>query len=255
MKIYVLVKQVPDTETRIKIDGAAISEAGVKWIVSPFDEHALEETLRLREKTQGNITAVSYGPERAKDALRTALALGVDRAVLIKDESYNPLDVGYAATALAAFLKSEGADLVLAGHTAIDSQSSLVPSMIAESLGCPCVNNVTEVTPEGSSIVCKKEIDGGAGVMKCEAPAVLTAAKSLNEPRYPSLKGIMAAKKKTIEEKSAEETLGSSAPPRLEIVSLEMPPDRPQGKILEGDSPEAKAQELVKLLREEARVI
>lgn len=253
MKIFVLVKQVPDTETSIKPSGAGISEAGVKWIVSPFDEHALEESLRLRDKTGGEITAVSLGPDRVVEALRTAYALGVDKAVHLKDDSYNVLDVSYAARMLAAYLKDQGADIILSGHIAIDSSSSMVPAMIAEILGCANVNNAIEVEADGGSLTCKREIEGGTAVMKVSTPAVLTAAKNLNDPRYPSLKGIMAAKKKQIETVEAS-SLGVSAP-TVEVTSVENPPPRPPGRIIEGDEPEAKAAELVKALREEAKVI
>ncbi len=255
MKIYVLVKQVPDTETNIKIDGAKISEAGVKWIVSPFDEHALEESLRLKDKVGGTITAVALGPQRCQEALRTAYALGVDNAIHIKDDSYNVLDVGYAAAVLAALLKAEGADLVLAGHIAIDSQSSSVPGMIAEALGCANINNAIELTVEGDKIRCKREIEGGTAVMETTKPAVISAAKNLNDPRYPSLKGIMASKKKKVEERAVADVIGGAAVPKIEVVSLEPPPARPPGRVLDGADPKAKAAALVKVLREEAKVI
>lgn len=255
MKIYVLVKQVPDTETNLKIDGTKIVEAGVKWIVSPFDEHALEESLRLKDKTGGTITAVSLGPTRAAEALRTAYALGVDNAIHIKDDSYNVLDVGYAAGVLAKFLKSEGAEVILAGHIAIDSQSSAVPAMIAEALGCANINNAIELSVDGDKVIAKREIEGGTAVMETAKPVVVSAAKNLNDPRYPSLKGIMASKKKKIEERAVADVLGGDTLPKIEIVSIEPPAPRPPGRILDGADPKAKAAELVKVLREEAKVI
>jgi electron transfer flavoprotein beta subunit len=251
MKIYVLVKQVPDTETNIKVSGNAINEAGIKWIVSPFDEHALEEALRLKEKTAGTVTAVSLGPDRVVEALRTAYALGVDQAVHLKDDSYNVLDVSYAAAVLANFLKAEGADMIISGHTAIDSQSSMVPAMIAEHLGCANINNCVELTVDGQNVEAKREIEGGSARMKTTLPVVVTAAKDLNDPRYPSLKGLMAAKKKQIETREA----GTADVNKIEVLSLEMPPARPAGRIIGGDSPEAKAAELVGALKNEAKVI
>ncbi len=253
MKICVLVKQVPDTETRIKISGTGIDESGIKWIVSPFDEHALEEALRLKEKTGGEVTAVSLGPDRVIEALRTAYALGVDNAIHLKDDTYNVLDVSYAASVLAAFLKAGGFDIILSGHIAIDSQSSMVPAMIAELLGCANVNNAIEVSVEAGKVTVKREIEGGTAKMSGPTPVVITAAKDLNDPRYPSLKGIMASKKKKIDTQPADTSAAQA--PRVQVVSLEMPPPRPPGRIIEGDSPEAKAAELTKSLREEIKVI
>lgn len=253
MKIYVLVKQVPDTEARIKISGASIQEEGIKWIISPFDEHALEEALRLREKTDGKVTAVSVGPARATDSLRTAYALGVDAAIHIQDDAYNPFDLGHTASLLAAFLKAEEPDIILAGHIAIDSQSSMVPGMIAEHLGCANISNAIELNYAENRIKARIEIEGGTALMETSTPVVVTAAKSLNEPRYPSLKGIMASKKKKVEVRPADSFSVDVA--RVEMISLELPPARPEGRIIEGDAPEAKAADLVKLLREEAKVI
>lgn len=253
MNIFVLVKQVPDTETQIKTSGAGINEAGIKWIVSPFDEHALEEALRQKEKTGASVTAVTLGPERCTEALRTAYALGVDKAVHIKDDSYNVLDLGYTAATLAAYLKEAGADLILAGHIAIDSQSSMVPSMIAQHLGVASINNAIELNIDGDKVSVKREIEGGTATMESSVPVVITAAKGLNEPRYPSLKGIMASKKKQIETKEVSELSIEAA--RVEVLGMEPPPPRPPGRIIEGDSVEAKAAELVKALREEVKVI
>lgn len=253
MKIAVLVKQVPDTETNLKVSGTSISEAGVKWIVSPFDEHALEESLRLRDKTSAEITAISLGPDRVQEALRTAYALGVDKAVHIKDDSYNVLDSNYTAQVLAAYIKQIGADIILAGHIAIDSQSSMVPSMIAQILGSANINNAISIEVNGTSVKVKREIEGGTGEMSANMPVVITASKGLNEPRYPSLKGIMASKKKQLETVDVG-SLGVTAP-KIEIVSMEPPAPRPPGRVIEAETPEDKAKELVRLLREEAKVI
>ena len=253
MNIFVLVKQVPDTETRIKMSGTGIDEHGIKWIVSPFDEHALEEALRQKEKTGATVTAVSMGPARCVEALRTAYALGVDNAVHLKDDSYNVFDVSYAAAVLAKFCKDSGADVILAGHVAIDSQSSMVPAMIAEHLGAANINNAVELTIDGGKVKARREIEGGLATMESATPVVITAAKNLNDPRYPSLKGIMASQKKKVEEKAVSELGVDGA--KVEMVSMEPPPPRPPGRILDGASPEAKAAELVKSLREEAKVI
>ncbi len=253
MNIFVLVKQVPDTETRIKTQGTGIDENGIKWIVSPFDEHALEEALRQKEKAGATVTAVSLGPARCVEALRTAYALGVDNAIHLKEDEYNVFDVNHTAATLAAFLKDAGADVILSGHIAIDSQSSMVPAMIAERLGVANINNAIELSIDGGKVKVKREIEGGTAEMESATPVVITAAKNLNDPRYPSLKGIMASKKKKIEEKSAAD-LGVDAP-KIEMLNMEPPPPRPPGRIVEGDSPEAKAAEVVKALRDEAKVV
>ncbi len=253
MKIFVLVKQVPDTETRIKLSGSSIDESGVKWIISPFDENAVEEALRQREKTGATVTALSIGPSRAVEALRNAFALGVDHAVHIKDDAYNTFDVSFTAAVLSKYLVSAGADIIFTGHIAIDSQSAMVPAMIAEHLNIVNINNALEVKLEGDKISVKREIDGGVAVMEAKLPVVISAAKALNEPRYPSLKGIMAAKKKQIDTVDLA-SLGVTYP-RVDLISLELPPPRPPGRTIDAPSPEAKADSLVKALREEAKVI
>ena len=253
MKIVVLVKQVPDTETKLKINGASINEENIKWIVSPFDEHAIEEALRQREKLSAEVTALSLGPQRGAEALRNAYALGVDKAVHICDDSYNNLDTNYTAAVLASYLKDFGANIILAGHIAIDSQSSMVPAMIGERLGIMNINNAVEVNVEGEKVKVRREIIGGLANMEASLPVLITATKNLNDPRYPSLKGIMQSKKKEIE--TVDVSSLSVDVPKIEVIAIEPPPPRPQGRIIEGESPEAKAQELVKSLREEAKVI
>lgn len=255
MKIAVLVKQVPDTETQIsgKISGNQINEAGIKWIVSPFDEHALEEAIRIKEKHKAEVIAISLGPDRVQEVLRTAYALGVDRVAHLKDDSYNVLDVHYAAQVLAAFLKQESPDIIFTGNIAIDSQSSMVPTMIAQILNIPSIINAIKVEINGNKVKITREIEGGTADVETEMPVLITATKKLNEPKYPPLKGILAAKKKTINVVNVS-SLGVN-PPKIEIVSLEPPPPRPPGRIIDGATPEDKAKELVRLLREEAKVI
>lgn len=253
MKIVVLIKQVPDTETRIKISGNKIDESSIKWIVSPFDEHALEEALRLREKSSAEVIALSLGPARTVDALQNAYALGVDKAVHLKDDSYNVLDVNYTSAVLAKYLESASVDLILCGHIAIDSQSSMVAALLAERLGIANINNAVEVNLDGDKLKVRREIEGGLATMETSLPALLTATKNLNDPRYPSLKGIMASKKKQVETVEVS-SLGVDVP-KIEIVSLELPPPHPPGRVIEGDSIESKSSELVKSLREEAKVL
>lgn len=253
MKIVVLVKQVPDTETNIKVGDKIINEAGVKWIISPYDEFAIEEGIRIREKNGGEVIAISVGPDRVIEALRTAYAMGVDRAVQIKIDDYNTFDSAYTSEILANFVKAEGADLVIGGRQSIDSDSSQVAIQIAERMSVAHIAMALKLEITGTTIKATKEIDGGTANVETSTPAVITAQKGLNEPRYPSLKGIMTAKKKPIETKTPADlgvTSGS-----IEVVSLEPPPPRIAGRKLEAGDAAGFASQLVKALREEAKVI
>jgi len=253
MKIVVLVKQVPDTETNIKVGDKAINESGVKWITSPYDEFAIEEGIRIREKSGGEVIAVSLGPDRVIEALRNAYAMGVDRAVHIKVDDYVTFDSTYTSELIANFIKSENADIVLGGRQSIDTDSSQVVLQVAERLGIAHIAMALEITIADKTVTAKREIEGGTEVIETLLPVAVTAQKGLNEPRYPSLKGIMSAKKKPIETKKAEE-LGATAS-KLEVVSLEPPPPRIAGRKLEAADAQSYASQLVKALREEAKVI
>ena len=252
MKVVVLVKQVPDTETNIKLGDKAINEAGVKWIISPYDEFAIEEGIKIREKSGGEVIAVAVGPDRVQEVLRTAYAMGVDKAVHIKVDPYNTFDAGYTSELIANFIKSENPDLILAGRQAIDTDSSQVPVQIAERLGIGHVVLGIKIELNGSSAKITREVEGGTAVVETTLPVLVTATKGLNEPRYPSLKGIMSAKKKPIDVKNASD-LGASA--KIEIVGMEPPPPRVAGRKLEAADATGFASQLVKALREEAKVI
>jgi electron transfer flavoprotein beta subunit len=253
MKVVVLVKQVPDTEANIKLGDTKINEAGIKWIISPYDENAIEEGIKIREKSGGEVIAVSVGPDRVKEALRTAYAMGVDKAVQIKVPEYNTFDSMYTSELIANFAKAEGADVIIAGRQSIDSDSSQVPVQVAERLGASHVVLALKLEFEGSNLKATREIEGGTANVECPLPVVVTAQKGLNEPRYPSLKGIMSAKKKPITEKTPED-LG--APKNsIEVVSLEPPPPRVAGRKLEAGDAAGFASQLVKALREEVKVI
>ncbi len=244
MKIAVCIKRVPDSETRVKIasDGKRIDEAGVKFVLNPYDEFAVEEGLR-----RGEVTVLSLGPPAAQETIRTALAMGADRGVLLQTDAI-PADGFVTAQALAAELKAGGWDLILFGKMAIDDYNQQVGPMVAELLGLPCVTAVAHLEIEGGKGVAEREIEGGVEVVAFPLPAVLTADKGLNEPRYPALKGIMAAKKKPLEVKPVQLAAGA-----IEVVALAPPPERKEGKIVgEGH---AAVVELVRLLREEAKVL
>ena len=246
MKILVAIKQVPDTETKIKIaaDGKSLDTTDVKWITSPYDEYALEEALRIKEAQGAEVVVVSVGEEKAKDALRNALALGADRAVLLKGTSEDPLAV---ARALAAFARELQPNLILLGNKAFGSDHGAIGAMLAECLGLPQATLITKLELSQDRFRAEREGDGGIEVVEGTLPAVLTAQKGLNEPRYAGLKGIMAAKKKPIEEQEA--ALGE---PTLTIQALALPPARPEGRKLEGDAA-TQARTLMGLLRDEAK--
>ena len=244
MKIAVCVKRVPDSETRVKIaaDGKSLDEAGVKFVMNPYDEFAVEEGLR-----RGEVTVLSLGPAAAQETIRTALAMGADRGILLQTDKF-PADPFEAARVIAAELKTASWDLILFGRMAIDDYNHQVGSLVAELLGLPCVTAVSHLDIEGTKGVAEREIEGGIEVVEFPLPAVLTTDKGLNEPRYPALKGIMAAKKKPLEVKPVQPGPGS-----LEVMALTPPPERKEGRIV-GEGPAAVG-ELVRLLREEAKVL
>jgi electron transfer flavoprotein beta subunit len=249
MNILVCIKQVPDTETRIKIAGdkKSIDPTDVNWILNPYDEYAVEEALRIKEKL-GNttVTVISVGPERTVTAIRSALAMGADEAVLIKTDQV--LDSLATAKALAAAIKEMSYDLILSGKQGVDDDNLQVGLMVAELLNIPCVTYISELKLENGKATVKREVEGGMEIVEATLPVMFTAEKGLNEPRYPALRGIMMAKKKTIHEKQMQPDAL-----KIQIVNIEYPPTRKGGKIV-GQGVDA-VPELVRLLREEAKVI
>jgi electron transfer flavoprotein beta subunit len=249
MKIIVCIKRVPDTEARIKIagDGTSIDNAGVKFVISPYDEFALETALRLKEaKGAGEIIAITLGEAPSAEQLRSALAVGADRAILLKGQA--TIDGSATAKALADEIKTHSPDLVLCGMKAVDNDQQQVGVMLAEYLGMPSVSVVAELEAEDGKVVAHREIEGGVEVVEVALPAVITTTKGKHEPRYPSLKGIMAAKKKPLEEKDAQVPAA-----RLKVRTLTLPAERAAGKIV-GNGADA-VPELVRLLKEEAKVL
>jgi len=249
----VCIKQVADTETRVKVgpDGRSLDPTGVTWILNPYDEFALEEALRIKERapagSAGEVVVISLGGPGVQTALRSALAMGADRAVHLKTDVTGP-DALAVARALAAELRGLGADLVWFGKQAVDDDQAQVGPMVAELLGLPGVTVVAKLELGDGRATVEREIEGGREVVELVLPAVLAADKGLNEPRYASLKGIMAAKKKTIEEKPA--ALGE---PRLEVLGLALPAPRKAGRVV--GQGVAAVPELLRLLREEARAL
>ncbi|MFH2099026.1 MAG: electron transfer flavoprotein subunit beta/FixA family protein, partial [Pseudomonadota bacterium] len=212
MDIIVLVKQVPDTEAAIRVsdDRAAIRTEGLKWVVNPYDEYAVEEALRIREALGGSVTVVCAGPARSVAAIRSALAMGADQGVLVSDPALEIADSLGVARALAAAIRGLSFDLVLAGQRAVDDDAGLVGPAVAELLDIPHVSLATKVEVQGSEILCEAAADGGAKSIRATLPALVTAQKGLNDPRFASMMGIMKAKKKPVEEKDLV-ALGLSA--------------------------------------------
>jgi len=262
MKILVLVKQVPDTATQVKIgsDPRSIDTTGITWIVSPYDEFAVEEALRVKEKRgQGapvEVVAVTVGPERAREALRSCLAMGADRAIHVNDPALEGADTLLAARALAAVIKLEQPKLVLAGRQAIDDDAGAVGAQVAELLGWPCLSWIMEeaIAEDGARVRAGRQVEGGLEIFEVTLPCVLTAQKGMNEPRYPTLKGIMGAKKKEIKDLKAGDLGLGEVSRELEVVALEALPPRPPGRILTGDARDM-ARELVRALREDVKAI
>ncbi len=259
MDIIVLIKQVPDTASRIqdRVKDGVVDLEGVTWVVSPYDEYAVEEALRLKEAHGGSVTLITIGPERATSALKDMLALGADEAVLLSDPLFAELGPRAVAHVLAAAIRDLPYDMIWAGWKAVDNDEGLVPIYLASALGLPHASFVTGIEIQDGRATVRREIEGGKEIMSLDLPAVLTAQKGLNEVRYASLKGIMAVKRKEIPVRDAQ-SLGIEAdalPARgVHVERVEAPPDRGAGRIVAGEPQEA-ARELARLLHEESKVI
>ena len=263
MKCIVCMTHVPDTASVIKIDsdGKHIDEAGIKWIVSPYDEYALEEALKLTDDKGGEVTVVTYGPQRAEGGLRECLARGAHNAVHVVGGEGTLGDSLAIAKVLAAAVKDREYDVILCGTKGVGTDNAQVGQMLAELLDLPHVTDVIKAEWGEGSVTAEREIEGGHEVLASPLPAVITAQKGLNEPRYASLKGIMAAKRKPIESVAptdlgldAEALAGPEA--TYHVRSLELPPAKQAGKIIQGeDDPRTAAAELVKLLHDEAKAL
>ncbi|MFB0545605.1 MAG: electron transfer flavoprotein beta subunit/FixA family protein [Anaerolineae bacterium] len=262
MNSIVCVKQVPDTEIRIEVKDGKVVEENLQYIINPYDEYAIEEALRLKEKFgEGKVTIVTLGLERAREAILQGLALGADEAIHLEDEAFNGGDAYTTAKALAEAIKKLDYDLILCGKQGVDHDNAQVGIALAEMLNLPHISVVTklEVAEDKSKATAEREVEGGKEVVETPLPAVITAQKGLNEPRYPSFKGIRAARKKPVRKLSAAE-LGldpgsvGAAGAKLEIITVDPPPEREPGRIIDGDTATA-AKEVVRLLQEEAKII
>ncbi len=262
MKVLVCLKETPDTEATIKItaDGKGIEEQNIKWIMSPYDEFAVEESIRIKEKQTGETVVVTVGTDRVVERMRTALAMGMDRGVHCVDAAFVGSDALATAKILASVIKAENPDLVLCGRQAIDLDQAQVPAYLAELLGWPQVYAVAKIEIQPGKAVCNRRIEGGEEIVETSLPAVLTCDKGLNEPRYASLPGIMKAKKKEIKKWALAQTglaAGDVGAAGAKVITVGyMPlPDRPPGKLFKEMETADMVKQVVKLLREEAKII
>ncbi|NPV26369.1 MAG: electron transfer flavoprotein subunit beta/FixA family protein [Firmicutes bacterium] len=248
MKIVVLVKQTFDTEAKIVIGGdGKISDQGVSLIINPYDEVAVEEALRIKEKLGGEVIVVSAGSDKVTEAIRQALAMGADKGVLVNMDG--EADEYARAVILAKAVQGLGADLILCGHVAADDGSSQVPTRVAEILNIPHVNVVRKLELNGNVATCTREVDGGTEIIDVNLPALITCQVGMNEPRYPSMKGIMQAKKKPI-----DKVAGEAVPSKAKVVTYFLPPTKAAGIVIEGDPAETAAK-LAEWLKKEAKVV
>ena len=262
MNVLVCVKHVPDTETKVKVapGGAALDLGDANWVMNPYDEFAVEAALQIKEKQGGEVVAITVGGEDAVKTLRQALAMGADRAVLCSDPAFDGGDAAGTAAVLLAAAKKIPHDMALCGKHGVGDDNQQVGALLAALAGVPAVTVVTGLEfPEPGVALCQREIEGGTEVVRCPLPAVFTCQKGLNEPRYPSLKGIMAAKKKEVLTWGAADlgldpaSVGSAAA-AFRLKSYELPPPRPAGRVLSGELDD-QVKELVHLLRDESKVL
>lgn len=257
MNIYVCIKQVPDTETKIKLnaDNSGIDVTGIKWIMSSYDEFAVEEALRLREKNPGStVTVISAGPVRVVEALRTALAMGADNGIHV--ETPESADNNLSAKALAGALKKEAkVDIVFTGKEAIDDGAAQTSQLIAEYAGLSYATVILNAEYSATSVKCKREVEGGTfEMLEVQLPALIAAQKGMNEPRYASLPNIMKAKKKEVKSYKMTDVGASESDQKIRYKNFQLPPPKQAGKKISGDA-QAQVKELVKLLHEEAKVV
>ncbi|MCR4399469.1 MAG: electron transfer flavoprotein subunit beta/FixA family protein [Syntrophomonadaceae bacterium] len=247
MKVLVCVKQTFDTEAKIEIKGGVISDAGINLIINPYDEVAVEEALRLKEKgVATEVVVLSAGSDKAIDAIRTALAMGADRGILVQQDT--AADEFARAKALAKVIAEEAPTLVLAGHVAADDGSSQVPTRIAEILGWPHINVITSLNIDAGKVTCSTEADGGTQVVEVALPALVSVQVSLNEPRYPSMKGIMQAKKKPVSTVAAEPHDN-----KAKIIEFSLPPAKAAGKKITGE-PADLAKEIASFIKNDVKI-
>lgn len=257
MNIYVLLKRTFDTEEKIVINDGQIAEEDAEFIINPYDEYAVEEAINQRDTHGGEVTILTVGDEESEKQLRTALAMGADKAVLINTE--DDLEEGdqyTTAKILKSFFEEKEADLILAGNVAIDEASGQVGPRLAELLDIPYVTTITSITIDGDTVSVEKDVEGDTEKIETSLPLLATCQQGLNEPRYPSLPGIMKAKKKPLEELELDDLdlEEEDVEPKTKTIDVYLPPEKEAGKLLEGE-PKEQVKELISLLKNEAKVL
>jgi electron transfer flavoprotein beta subunit len=259
MKILALAKHVPDTETIVKIasGGQSIDESDFKYMVNPCDEYTLEEAIRTQEKFKGESVVVSVGPSRCQETLRKALAMGIDRGVWINTEEFqNPLDSYTIALAISQVVAQEKPDIIFAGLNTTDEGAGNVGPMVAEFAGVPSLINISKIEwqDDGKTLRAERDVEGGmVEVYEAQLPLLIAPHQNLNDPRFPSLPGIMKAKRKPLVEMKASHLIREKA--KVQVRHYKLPPQKAPGKIFKGKPVEEMVTEVVKLLRLEAKVI
>ncbi|CAM3946535.1 electron transfer flavoprotein subunit beta/FixA family protein [Mesobacillus thioparans] len=257
MNIYVLMKRTFDTEEKITLSNGKINEDGAEFIINPYDEYAIEEAIQVRDAHGGEVTVLSVGNEETEKQLRTALAMGADKAVLINiEDDVEGGDQFTTAKILAEYLKDKEADLILGGNVAIDGGSGQVGPRVAEQLGMPYVTTITKLEISGTTATITRDVEGDSEVIETSLPVLVTAQQGLNEPRYPSLPGIMKAKKKPLEELELDDLDldEDDVEAKTKTIEIYLPPKKEAGKVLQGELAD-QVKELVSLLHTEAKVV
>jgi len=257
MNIYVLLKKTFDTEEKINVADGEIEDDGAEFIINPYDEYAVEEAINQRDTHGGEVTVVTVGDEDSEKQLRTALAMGADKAVLINTE--DDLEEGDAFTTakiLEAYFEDKDADLILGGNVAIDEASGQVGPRVAERLGIPYVTTITDLKIDGENVTIEKDVEGDVEIVETSLPVLVTCQQGLNEPRYPSLPGIMKAKKKPLEELEIDDLDldEDELEPKTKTIDIFLPPEKEAGRVLEGDAAE-QVQELLSILKNDEKVL
>lgn len=254
MNIFVLIKRTFDTEEKLVIRNGEVEEDGVEFIINPYDEYAIEEGILLREKHGGKVTVITLGDEEAEKQLRTALAMGADEAVLIDDEDLDDGDAWTTAKIIAEYLEDKEPSIILAGNLAIDGGSGQVGPLLAELLGINAVTTITKLAIEDNKASIERDVEGDQEIVEVPLPVLVTCQQGLNEPRYPSLPGIMKAKKKPLETLEIDDLDLEELNSLVETIEVFLPEEKPEGRILEGEV-QQQVQELIGLLRSEAKII